>query len=162
MAGRRPPLSLKGRALGFLSRREHSRVELEKKLKPYCESSEQLLALLDELQRMNFLCDDRFIESVVHRRAAKSGPLLLKQALAMHGLDPLKVKAVVASSKATELTTAQSLWEKKFNSAPTNLAEKAKQMRFLASRGFSADVVRKVIPRLSVTEDSEDWDNDSI
>jgi regulatory protein len=162
MAGRRPPLSLKGRALGLLSRREHSRLELEKKLKPHSESPEQIFALLDELQKLNLLSDDRFIESVVHRRGAKSGPLLLKHELSMHGLDPLKVKAVVASSKTTELVTAQNLWEKKFNAAPANVAEKAKQMRYLASRGFSADVVHKVIPRMSASADSEVWDDDSI
>jgi regulatory protein len=162
MPSRRPPLSLKGRALGLLSRREHSRLELEKKLKPHSESPEQLFSLLDELQKLNFLSDDRFIESVVHRRAAKSGPLLLKHELSMHGLDPLKIKAVVASSKASEFDTAKSLWERKFNAAPANVAEKAKQMRFLASRGFSADVVRKVIPRMSASDDSEVWNDDSI
>jgi regulatory protein len=138
-----------------LARREHSRKELAKKLAPHAESPEQLEALLDELVRLNYLSDDRFMTSLVHRRGLRFGAMRLKQELAGHGLDQQKVKDALAASRTTEFERALSVWQRKFGrldladpDVPTEkpaVAEIAKQMRFLASRGFSGDVIRKVL-----------------
>jgi regulatory protein len=151
----RPPLSLKGRALGLLSRRDHSRLELERKLRVHAESTEQLTALLDELVRLKFLSDDRFIESLIYRRSANRGTLLLKQELSGHGLDQDKVKAALASSKLTEFDRALALWQRRFDQPADDLAGKAKQMRFLASRGFSGEVVRRVLSQAGMIVDED-------
>jgi regulatory protein len=151
----RPPLSLKGRALGLLSRRDHSRLELEKKLLPHAETGEQLSELLDELVRLKFLSDDRFIESVLHRRSANRGTLMLRHELSGHGLDQDKVKAALETSKLTEFDRALALWERRFGQPAEDLAGKAKQMRFLASRGFSGDVVRRVLSRAGMNVDED-------
>ena len=73
MALPRQPLSLKARALGYLSRREHSRAELRRKLAPHAESADEVEALLDWLEGENWLSNTRFAESVVHRRASRYG-----------------------------------------------------------------------------------------
>ena len=77
----RQPLSLKARALGYLSRREHSRAELRRKLAQHAESAEEVDALLDWLERENWLSNARFAESVVHRRAGRYGTARLMQEL---------------------------------------------------------------------------------
>ena len=74
MAVQRPPLSLKGRALRYLAAREHSRVELERKLAPHVQEGDDLPALLDYLQAQGFIDEARVLESVLHQKAARMGP----------------------------------------------------------------------------------------
>jgi regulatory protein len=141
----RQALSFKGRALSYLSRREHSRKELAQKLKAHAESDEQLNAVLDEMEKLNFLSNERFIESVLHRKGQRFGVMKLRQELSGHDLDAEKVKDALERAKSTEYDRAKDVWTRKFSKPPVDLAEKAKQMRFLAARGFSSDVVRRVL-----------------
>jgi regulatory protein len=141
----RQPLSLKGRALSLLSRREHSRKELTQKLLAHADSEAQLEAVLNEMETLNFLSNDRFIESVVHRKGLRFGVMKLRQELAGHGLDSDKVKQALDAAKATEYDRALEVWKRKFDRPAADIAEKAKHMRFLASRGFSGEIVRKII-----------------
>ena len=137
--------SLKGRALRLLSGREHSRFELERKLKSFEEAPGELALVLDELQAKGFINEARVIESVVHRRAAKLGTARIKQELQGKGLDPAAVTEALAGLKATELERALEVWRKKFGAKAADAQAAAKQMRFLASRGFGGDVIRKVV-----------------
>ena len=138
-------LSLKGRALRLLSSREYSRVELERKLQSFEIETGTLAQALDELQAKGFISESRVIESVVHRRAAKLGTARIKQELQGKGLDAGAVNEALAGLKATELVRAQEVWRKKFGAPPVDAQAAAKQMRFLASRGFGGDVIRKVV-----------------
>ena len=137
--------SLKGRALRLLSQREHSRAELERKLAPHEEEPGELAKALDELQARDFINDGRTIESVVHRRSGKLGAGRIQQELAAKGLSGEAVAEAMASLRETELSRAQDVWRKKFGQPPEDAAQKAKQMRFLLTRGFGAEVVRRVI-----------------
>jgi regulatory protein len=137
--------SLKGRALRLLSGREYSRAELERKLKSFEEEPGSLAQALDELQAKGFINEQRVIESVVHRRAAKLGAARIKQELQGKGLDPEAVTEALAGLKATEHERAREVWRKKFGAPPVDAQAAAKQMRFLASRGFGGDVIRRVV-----------------
>lgn len=137
--------SLKGRALRLLSQREHSRTELERKLAPHEEVPGELAKALDELQARDFINDGRAIESVVHRRAGKWGAARVKQELTAKGLTGEAVAQALAGLKDTELRRAQEVWRKKFGSPAPDPQTRAKHMRFLLTRGFSADVVRQVV-----------------
>ena len=140
-----PQLSLKGRALRLLSGREHSRGELERKLKSYEEEPGTLARALDELQAKGFISEQRVIESVLNRRTAKLGATRIEQELQGKGLDPEAISDALASLKATEQERARVVWQKKFGTRAANAQEAARQMRFLASRGFSADAIRRVL-----------------
>jgi len=140
-----PGLSLKGRALRCLSGREHSRQELERRLGPHEEEPGQLARVLDELQAKGLISPERVIESVIHRRAARFGAARIKQELAGKGLDAQAVAAAVASLKGSELERAREVWRRKFSQPPADAAERAKHMRFLASRGFATEVIRRVV-----------------
>lgn len=101
-------------------------------------------ALLDELEAARHLSDARFAESRVHARAKRQGTARIKQELARHGveLDPDTARQL----RETELERAREVWRRKYGGeTPTEPAERARQMRFLAARGFAADVVRRVI-----------------
>ncbi len=141
----RPTLSLKGRALRLLSGREHSRAELERKLAAYEEEPGQLARVLDDLQAKDFINEQRVLDSVVHRRAAKLGAIRIRQELQSKGLDTEKVQAALAGLKASELERAREVWRRKFDALPADAAGRGKQARFLAARGFDGDVVRRVL-----------------
>lgn len=137
--------SLKGRALRLLSQREHSRAELERKLAPHEEVPGELAKALDELQARDFINDGRAVDSVVHRRAGKLGAARVKQELVAKGLSGELIAEAMAGLRDTELSRAQDVWRKKFGQPPQDLQERGKQMRFLLTRGFSAEVVRRVV-----------------
>lgn len=141
----RPEPSLKSRALRALSRREYSRSELARKLAPYAESAEQLETLLDRLVQEKLLSNERFAESLVHRRAQARGASVIRHEMRAHRLDDELVAAHVAELTRSELARARALWERRFGSLPESTAERARQSRFLLARGFSADVVRRVL-----------------
>lgn len=139
------PISLKGRALRLLSGREHSRAELERKLRAYETESGELARALDELEAKGFINEQRVLESVVHRRATKMGAARVRQELQAKGLDPEAVAQAVAHLQGSELDRARAVWQKKFGTPPTDAAERGKHMRFLASRGFGGDTIRRVV-----------------
>ena len=138
--------SLKGRALRLLSQREHSRTELERKLAQHEEVPGELAKALDELQARDFINDGRAVDSLVNRRASKLGSARIKQELATKGLSGEAVSQALESLKDTEFSRAQEVWRKKFGSAPQDPQARAKQMRFLLSRGFPSEVVRRIVP----------------
>ncbi len=144
MALPRPPLSLKGRALRLLSQREHSRVELERKLAPHEEEPGTLVQALDELQARGFISEERVVESVIHRRASKLGTARVQQELVAKGLSAQAMAEALAQLRSTELDRAREVWARKFGETSADPKERARQMRFLLSRGFAAEVVRQV------------------
>jgi regulatory protein len=137
--------SLKGRALQLLSQREHSRAELERKLAPHEEVPGELAQALDELQARDFINEGRVIESVINHRAGKLGTARLKQELAVKGLGGEAVAQALAALKDTELERAREVWQKKFGEPAQDPRERAKQARFLLTRGFAAEVVSKLV-----------------
>jgi regulatory protein len=141
----RPARSLKGRALGYLSRREYSRAELARKLKPFVEETDSLDTLLDSLEAENWLSDSRFAESLIHRRSSRLGASRIVGELKQHAVDPTLVEEASAQLRETELARAQAVWRKKFDRLPETAAERAKQARFLASRGFSGATIGKIL-----------------
>ena len=140
------PISLKGRALRYLAGREHSRAELVRKLAPHEAEPGQIERVLDDLQAKGFISEERVVASVLNRRAASLGGARLRQELQAKGIDPERVRDALAQLKDSELERAQEVWRKRFGAAPEDTKQWARQVRFLMARGFSADVVRRVVP----------------
>ena len=139
------PISLKGRALRLLSGREHSRAELERKLKPHEEEPGTLAKALDELQAKGFISEQRVVDSVLHRRAERHGAARIRQELLGKGVDAQAVQQAVAGLQASEPARALAIWQKKFGEVTTDAQGRARQARYLAARGFSVDVIRRVL-----------------
>jgi regulatory protein len=140
-----PKLSLKARALRYLSMREHSRMELSRKLSRYAEEADNIEALMDWLETANFLSQDRFSESLVNRRAARFGNNRILSELQSHGIEGEALKTIKADLTEGETTRAAEILVKKFGQAPENSAERAKYMRFLQQRGFSFGAIQHAI-----------------
>ena len=137
--------SLKNRALRLLTLREHSRPELERKLAVHEEQAGQLALVLDDLEAKGFISEERVVASVVYRRSGKLGAKRVGQELQHKGISQEAVKEAVAELQTTELERARAVWLKKFGQTATTPKEKAKQLRFLISRGFSTSVLYEVL-----------------
>ena len=147
--------SLMGRALRYLSRREHSRQELRKKLLPYAESDIELDELMAKLEAQSWLSDERFAESLVRRKSERYGSLKIVEELKQQGIEGESLIEIKERLKVSDAMRAWELWQRKFDSTITkDPKEKAKQMRYLVSKGFPLSVVIKIIDgRFSPTEE---------
>ena len=137
--------SLKGRALRLLASREHSRAELERKLQAHETAPGELAQALDELQAKGFINEARVVQSVVHGRAESLGTQRVRAELNAKGLPPELVAEAVDALRATEESRAREAWRRKFGQPSADPRERARQVRFLASRGFSGEVIRRVV-----------------
>ncbi len=138
-------ISLRERALAMLARREHGRAELARKLAAHAESAEQIEALLDQLAARGWLSEQRFAESRATVLARKFGSRKIEYDLRSRGVAAEVVERTVDEARAQELENCRTAWQKKFGALPPDAAERGRQMRFLAGRGFSAEAVRQVL-----------------
>jgi regulatory protein len=151
----RPGRSLKGRALGYLSRREYSRAELSRKLMPFADEADPLEVLLDELERDGWLSDSRFAESLINRRASRVGTSRIVSELKRHAVSQTLIEETGAQLRETEMARAQAVWRKKYGALPTTAAERARQARFLMARGFSQSIIGKILKGID-----DEWSGD--
>ncbi|MBC3831610.1 recombination regulator RecX [Undibacterium amnicola] len=141
----RPKISLKARALRYLSMREHSRLELVRKLSPYVEEASDLEGLLNWLEESKFLSDQRFSEALVHKRQARFGNQKILAELQSHNLSKDDLSDIKEELQETEMQRALEVLWRKFSTAPVDHREKAKQMQFLAQRGFSSRAINQAL-----------------
>ena len=92
-----------------------------------------------------YLSQQRFAESRVHARQGRFGNLRITRELQQHGVK-LDAEAQQAL-RASEYERASDVWQRKYGSAglPQDAAARVRQMRFLAGRGFSPAVIRRVL-----------------
>jgi len=107
------------------------------------DSEAEVDRLLDWLVANKYLSDARFVESRVNARSRKQGALRIRMELSRHGLALEPEQA--AALRETEFARASDLWQRRFGEVATDPKQRAKQARFLAARGFAADVVRRVV-----------------
>lgn len=163
------PRTLKTRAVYYLSKREHSRAELAKKLSqptykarqkafvhktelPEAPSTELIGSVLDDLQRQGFLNDERFAHGLARKNAQKHGAARVMASLGQHKLDALTSQTLAQQLKDSELPRCYDVWSKRFSHIDRgsmdftdSQAALGKQGRFLMQRGFSGDAVKKVL-----------------
>lgn len=163
--GKKQSPSLKARALRLLSMREYSRKGLEAKLKESAAKtltrnpeiaegenlpsakplSTQIEEVLDDFEARGWLSDERFAQALVRRRSERFGARKIQDELERAGVDASQSAELMKSLKETEFQRAQELWQRKFGVVAQEQKERARQYRFLASKGFSSDVVSRVV-----------------
>jgi len=129
----------------MLARREHTRAEMTRKLSPHSESPEQVEQLLDMLVARGWLSETRFAESRANALARKFGSGKIAYDLKSRGVSDDVIERALEQTRARELANCRAAWEKRFGALPQDAAERGRQMRFLAGRGFSAETVRQVL-----------------
>ena len=133
--------SLGGRALRLLTQRDHSRIELRRKLAPHAESPEALESLLDALERAGLLSEARFAASLVRRRAERYGLRRIELELGAHRLSRSITGPVLLGLREHERDRALQVWRKRFGRVAVDADERLRHQRFLARRGFGEDTI---------------------
>jgi len=130
----------------MLATREHSRAELKRKLVARAEEGDDVEAVLERMAETGLQSDERFAESYVRSRAARLGTSRLQYELVKRGVtQEVADTALSEVLEEDELTRARGVWLKKFGQPPEDRQEWARQARFLQSRGFSAEIIRKLL-----------------
>jgi regulatory protein len=140
--------SLFARAVALLARREHSRAELAAKLRRALTEDEdpaEIERVLDALERDKLLSDERYARTLTRTRGQRFGDARLRFDLKSAGVKPQQAHEALAALAGTELERARAVWARRFGAPPATAQERARQARFLQSRGFSPDTIRKVL-----------------
>ncbi|MDC7707849.1 recombination regulator RecX [Vogesella indigofera] len=145
--------SLKARAVDLLSRREYSRLELKRRLAPFADSEEEVDALLEQLAADHWQSDSRFAEAFANSRGQRYGSRRLAQEMRERGIDRDTIQSALAQQD--DLASARAIWQRKFGRPPADQQERLKQMRFLASRGFTMDIIQRILRGASRDIDDE-------
>ena len=130
---------------------------MSRKLRPYVDEADSLESLLDSLERDGWLSNERFVESVVHRRASRMGGSRIINELKRHAVGDELISETADKLAQSETARAQAVWEKKYGVPPETPAERAKQARFLAARGFSSGTIGKILKG-----GDEDWSEEIV
>ncbi len=135
------------RALGLLARREHSALELKRKLLQRGYPVELASTVVDALREEGLLSESRFAEEWVRSRVSRGqGPLKLRAGLRQQGLDDSQIEAALAEADPDWGSLAADVRRKRFGQTlPSSLQERARQTRFLEARGFTADAIRQAL-----------------
>ena len=131
-----------------MGKREYSYAELGQKLKTYLEEDEDfevITAILEDFKTHGWLSDARFTEQIVHARSHKFGASKIANELREKGVSAELIESAIEQVKDNELDNAKEIWRKKFKKSPDSRDEWARQARFLQSRGFGFDIIKKVL-----------------
>lgn len=129
----------------YLARREYGRAELRAKLLPHVQEGEDPDAVLNDLEKRGWLSDARAATQLVHAKRNRFGTQRITQELRQKGIAEELISAALPALKETELEAARGVWQRKFGALPQDAKEKARQMRFLQSRGFAPDSIFRVL-----------------
>ena len=139
------PNELRQQAIKLLARREHTRVELARKLAGFG-TQEEIDAVLADMEASQLQSDSRTTESYLRSNASRLGASRLRHTLKTRGVAPEMIEEQLAQADLPdEIERARATWSRKFSAAPVGAKEWARQARFLQSRGFAGDIVRKLL-----------------
>ena len=140
----------------MLARREYGRAELRARLLMRGIAEADADTALDDLARRGLLSDARYAEAVVAQKAGRYGRRAIAHALKEKGVDEAAAaSALTALAGRDEVDEALALWRRRYGAPPADEREKARQVRFLVSRGYSMSVALKVLRAAGAARDDE-------
>ena len=140
---------LRARALRLLARREHTRAELARKLAPEAASRDVLETLLAQLEGRKQLSDERYAEARAHQLSRKFGAARVRRELVAKGVEREAAARFAADVEKTDLERARAIVARKYRIRASGPQERMRRARFLQSRGFSPEVIRRALGRFS-------------
>lgn len=139
-----PRSSLKNKAYAYLTRREHGYHELYVKLQKHTQDLSAIKQVLDELKHENALSEERYISSYLGHYQSKYGIKKIRYNLLQKKVDPDILDKVLVGA-TDEYTVACTIWQRKFGAPALDNKERLRQIRFLQNRGFSFEVITKIL-----------------
>jgi regulatory protein len=141
----KPEVSLRARALRMLARREHTRIELARKLSRFEAEPAVIEALLAELEQTGALSEARAVEQTAASRSRRFGAQRIAYELRGKGVAEERISTAVAVLKKSEMERARGVWTRKFGAIPADRSERARQIRFMQNRGFGLETVLRIV-----------------
>jgi regulatory protein len=150
-------VELRRAAVDLLSRRDHSRRELTRKLSPKAADPEDVDRVLDDLAERDWQSDERFAESFLNSRCHRYGPLRLQQELREKGLNSEQIQAAIANLATDWFELAAEFAQRKCSGGleRNDVRERARLYRFLAYRGFNGDQINYALEQLQASSLTE-------
>jgi regulatory protein len=141
--------SLRSQAVRLLARREYARAELESRLVAKGASRENIAVVLDELSALGYVSNQRFARAFAEQKAGRLSRQRIASELKARGVDADEIVAALATAGADDAATIEALWQRRFGAPPANDREKARQVRFLQSRGFSLSAIVTLLRKVA-------------
>lgn len=127
-------------ALRLLTRREHARLELQRKLvgKGYVEAL--VAEVIERLLEDDLLSDTRYAGALARTRLAQGhGPMRIRADLRQQQLDEAEIDTALEALEVDWDEQARQVRERRFGAGlPESYAVRVKQARFLSARGFAS------------------------
>ncbi|MGN8249095.1 recombination regulator RecX [Pseudomonas sp. SMV7] len=141
------PVAIRRTAMDLLARREHGRVELTRKLRQRGASDELIGPELDRLAEEGLLSEARYLESFIRYRSGSGyGPARIREELSQRGLARADIEQALRESGVEWGERMREVWQRKFaGQRPHDPRSRAQQTRFLAYRGFSMDMIGRLL-----------------
>jgi regulatory protein len=146
-AGR--PVSLKAQAVRLLARREYARDDLEQRLIAKGAARDEVVAVLDELSSQGLLSNERFAHALVAQKSGSYSRRSIRGELKRKGVSGEAIEGALSDVPVEDEAAMLALWQRRFGAPPANDREKARQIRFLQSRGFELSAIFKMLKTLA-------------
>ena len=143
--------SLRAQAIRWLARREHSRSELEQKLLARGWEKSEVREALDELTALGYLSDARYAHALTAQKAGRYSRRGIVAELKSKGVGSREIEDALAQASLDDEAALTALWQRRYGRAPVNERDKARQVRFLQSRGFALSAILKLLRRLDAS-----------
>ena len=143
------PVSLKAQAVRLLARREYARDELEQRLIAKGASRDEVAAVLDELTSQGLLSNERFAHALVAQKSGSYSRRHIRGELKRKGVSGDAIENAIGDAPIEDDAAMLALWQRRFGTPPANDREKARQIRFLQSRGFALSAIFKLLRSLA-------------
>ena len=143
------PVSLKAQAVRLLARREYARDDLEQRLIAKGAERDEVVAVLDELSAQGLLSNERFAHALVAQKSGSSSRRSIRGELKRKGVSGEAIEGALGDAPVEDEAAMLALWQRRFGTPPSNDREKARQIRFLQSRGFELSAIFKMLKTLA-------------
>ncbi|MGH8850092.1 MAG: regulatory protein RecX [Casimicrobiaceae bacterium] len=139
------PVSLKAQAVRLLARREYARADLEQRLRAKGAPRDEVASVLDELAAQGLLSNERYARAMVTQKSGSYSRRSIRGELKRKGVGGEAIDAALSEATVEDDAALRALWQRRFGAAPANDREKARQVRFLQSRGFDLSAILKLL-----------------
>jgi regulatory protein len=143
------PVSLKAQAVRLLARREYARDDLQQRLIAKGAARDEVVAVLDELSSQGLLSNERFAHALVAQKSGSYSRRSIRGELKRKGVSGEAIEGALSDAPVDDEAAMRALWQRRFGTPPANDREKARQIRFLQSRGFELSAIFKMLKTLT-------------
>jgi regulatory protein len=146
---RSAPVSLRAQAISLLARREYARSELERRLIAKGAPRSEVGLVLDELIAQGYLSDARYARAMADRKAGGYSRRSIAEVLKSKGVARADIERALTEAETDDEKALRALWQRRYGRPPMDEREKARQVRFLQTRGFALSAILKLLREAS-------------